>query len=278
MKNFEGHACCCFILVFYEGVNRCILAGDMMCILVSCGRAWSAHSQNAEIGHFLLHAEPYIVKDLWKRYEEGPVGEQEHEIGTPVRVLFEDGLWYLGWVTDFKTETGKYVVEFEDGDEMDLRIPDKDVEVVSKEDLEASNNLPRPDEATGGPDPDGIHLGSNAYRYQKPAADAAVHVQQQEGASSSSAPEDEETRRQKEEEAATRAAEEQKRKELAAQQRSTFVATSFRFSKKDVDRKKKSGSKSSKSGSKKSMNKKKPPPQGKPEIKKKYKFKNKSFK
>lgn len=239
-------------------------------------RVWAANGCDGVVGHFLLHAEPAIVKDLWRIYEEGPARDQEHEVGTHVRVLFDDGLWYPGVLTEFKTLTKKYTVQFDDGDEMDLRIPDKDVEVVSRE--EASKKRPLGNEAEGGQraakasghDDDGIMLGSNAYRYKK--CDTAA-PQQDDSTSTPCAPEDEAARQQREAEEAARAAAEERRRELAAQQRSTFVATSFR-----APGPKKAAHEARKSGKKKKKKSGDIAKQGKAPMQKKYKFKNKSFK
>jgi len=240
-------------------------------------RAWASNGRDGVVGHFLLHAEGRIIKDLWRIYEEGPARDQEHDIGTHVRVLFDDGLWYPGVLTDFKTLTKKYTVQFDDGDEMDLRIPDKDVEVISRE--EASKKRPLSDEAEGGQraakvsgnDDDGIMLGSNAYRYQK--CDTAAPSQGDDSTSTPCAPEDEATRQQREADEAARTAAEQRRRELAAQQRSTFVSTSFR-----APGPKKAAHEARKSGKKKKNKSGDIAKQGKAPMQKKYKFKNKSFK
>ena len=42
-------------------------------------------------------------------------------------MLFDDGLWYAGLVTHFNVATSKYSIQFDDGDQMDMQIPDKDV-------------------------------------------------------------------------------------------------------------------------------------------------------
>ena len=54
---------------------------------------------------------------------------QEHALGTTVRMLFDDGVWYSGTVTKFDLRSKHYTVEFEDGDLQETKIPDKDVEV-----------------------------------------------------------------------------------------------------------------------------------------------------
>lgn len=240
-------------------------------------RAWAANGKDALIGHFLMHAEPAIVKDLWRIYQDGPPADQEYELGTHVRVLFDDGLWYAGVVACFNTVTSKYSVQFDDGDEMDLRIPDKDVEIVAQDGLETASQKRPTDDSTGGGrkacqrnDDDGIMLGSNAYRYQKSACTAAA---QPSGAIDAveSVPDDEATRLQREAEEAARAAAESRRRELAAQQRSTFVATAFRAPgpKKAAHSARKLGKKKKLGGVAKN---------GKSGMQKKYKMKNKSFK
>jgi NACalpha-BTF3-like transcription factor len=58
---------------------------------------------------------------------------QEHALGTQVRMLFDDGVWYSGTVTKFDLRSKHYTVEFEDGDLQETKIPDKDVEVVQRQ-------------------------------------------------------------------------------------------------------------------------------------------------
>ena len=55
---------------------------------------------------------------------------QEYALGTKVRMLFDDGVWYPGTLVKFDGRSQKYAVEFEDGDTQETKIPDKDVEVV----------------------------------------------------------------------------------------------------------------------------------------------------
>ena len=173
-----------------------------------------------------------MVKDLWRIYSEGPPGEQEFELGTHVRVLFEDGLWYLGAVTNFDERSSKYTVVFEDGDQLDMRIPDKDVEILTPVEREEvlrkrvqESELQGRTEERGNED-EGILLGSNAYRFQKPKPLVADHAHEPKDPS---AWDDSEAQRQSEHEEGERAAAEQKRQELAAKVKSSFVATAFRL-------------------------------------------------
>lgn len=239
-------------------------------------RAWVTNGKDAVVGHFLTHAEPAIVKDLWRIYQDGPPRDQEYELGTPVRVLFDDGLWYAGLVTHFNVATSKYSIQFDDGDQMDMRIPDKDVEVVSRDELEASKKRAAEDDAGGERKAcekeanDGIMLGSNAYRYHNAAGNAAVRppdaVCPAEGALECEA-----AHVQRQADEAARVAADDRRRELAAKKKSTFVATAFREPgpKKAAHAARKLGKKSKSVESGK---------QGKKGMQKKYKFKNKNFK
>ena len=48
-----------------------------------------------------------------------------------VEVLYEDGEWYHGWLSNFNFATGKWKVQFYDDDETtEVKFPDKDVRLV----------------------------------------------------------------------------------------------------------------------------------------------------
>jgi hypothetical protein len=55
---------------------------------------------------------------------------QECPLGTQVRMLFDDGVWYAGTVTKFDARSKKYTIEFDDGEVQETKIPDDDVQLV----------------------------------------------------------------------------------------------------------------------------------------------------
>ena len=50
---------------------------------------------------------------------------QECAVGTLVKMLFDDGVWYPGTVVKFDARSKKYTIEFEDGEVQETKIPDK---------------------------------------------------------------------------------------------------------------------------------------------------------
>ena len=64
--------------------------------------------------------------------------EPEYAIGTCVRMLFDDGVWYRGWVKKFHHRSNKYTVEFEDGDQQQTHLPGEDVEPLDAKMKEAA--------------------------------------------------------------------------------------------------------------------------------------------
>ena len=49
------------------------------------------------------------------------------QVGNPVKVLYDDGQWYHGGITSFNTRTKEFTVQFDDGDEQVVKLPDQDV-------------------------------------------------------------------------------------------------------------------------------------------------------
>ena len=50
-----------------------------------------------------------------------------------VEVLYDNGIWYKGWLSSFNFETGKWIVKFYDDNETtEVNFPDKDVRVLNK--------------------------------------------------------------------------------------------------------------------------------------------------
>ena len=45
-----------------------------------------------------------------------------------VEVLYDDGVWYRGWLSSYKFESGKWIVQFyDDNDTIEVSFPDKEV-------------------------------------------------------------------------------------------------------------------------------------------------------
>ena len=67
--------------------------------------------------------------------ESHQMGEarQEYNVGTRVRMLFDDNVWYDGKVTKYNSRRGKYVIAFDDGDVQESSIPGKDIEIIGPE-------------------------------------------------------------------------------------------------------------------------------------------------
>ena len=70
---------------------------------------------------------------------EGP--GQEYALGTRVRMLFDDGIWWAGVLTKFHARSQTYVVTFEDGSVEETSIPDEDLQLVP---LDEQKMLPTP--------------------------------------------------------------------------------------------------------------------------------------
>jgi hypothetical protein len=53
-------------------------------------------------------------------------------IGTPVEMLFGDGVWYEGTIQRFSARSGVYTIVFPDGDVQTAKLPDSDVRVLGQ--------------------------------------------------------------------------------------------------------------------------------------------------
>ena len=51
-------------------------------------------------------------------------------VGTKVEMLFADGIWYQGTIERYNPRSGRYTIEFPDGDVQTARLPDKDVRIL----------------------------------------------------------------------------------------------------------------------------------------------------
>ena len=71
--------------------------------------------------------------------ESHEMGEarQEYDVGTRVRMLFDDNVWYDGKVTKYNSRRGKYVIAFDDGDVQESSIPGKDIEIIGPEETDS---------------------------------------------------------------------------------------------------------------------------------------------
>ena len=48
-----------------------------------------------------------------------------------VEVLYDNNIWYRGWLSSFNFETGKWIVKFyDDDDTTEVNFPDKDVRLL----------------------------------------------------------------------------------------------------------------------------------------------------
>ena len=58
-------------------------------------------------------------------------------VGTKVEMLFADGIWYQGTIERYNPRSGRYTIEFPDGDVQTARLPDKDVRVLGESIVES---------------------------------------------------------------------------------------------------------------------------------------------
>ncbi|EKX54504.1 Msh6 mismatch repair muts-like protein, meiosis and mitosis [Guillardia theta CCMP2712] len=64
-------------------------------------------------------------------------------IGCLVKVLFDEGDWYQGKITRYDRASQLWHVQFEDGDEDDVRIPSEDVMVLQQAEENAERDVPK---------------------------------------------------------------------------------------------------------------------------------------
>jgi hypothetical protein len=74
--------------------------------------------------------------------------EHVFQLGIKVEVLYDDGTWYLGCITQYNQETGQHRIVFDDGDWQEISLPDPDVRLAC---LTSNGESPQdlPSEAKG---------------------------------------------------------------------------------------------------------------------------------
>jgi hypothetical protein len=68
--------------------------------------------------------------DSSSKVESDDIAPECLAIGTPVEMLFGDGVWYKGTIQRFSARSGVYTIVFPDGDVQTAKLPDSDVRVL----------------------------------------------------------------------------------------------------------------------------------------------------